>query len=115
MPGGRPKGIEALLDELMGDKGRAGWELLWRVAQGHSMPIPGTVEEDGRIALDRVPSLELQTATLRYLLERRCGKTPDRLEIGPAADPIDLRKLAANELRAYLALTEKASRDDLSE
>lgn len=92
--------LERAIRRLVGSGGEKGLEILWRMAQGYPMPIPGVESPPGAVDLSRVPSLELQKRCTQWLLERAFGRAPERVEIDttPATRTRDLRGLSDHQL-----------------
>jgi hypothetical protein len=109
-PGGRKPGVRAALRELIGEHGEEAMAIMWKIAQGKPMDVPGVLDQAGAIQLERIPSIELQGAFSKYLFEWLNGKAPEKVEItGKDGAPIgpDLSKLSSEDVKLLFSLKQK--------
>lgn len=98
---GRPKGVESAIKDLIGEHGEKALAIIWDIAQGKPLEIPGVVLPAGILTFDRVPSLELQARCTQWLHERAFGKAAAAIEITSNGQPrraYDLSRLSNEEL-----------------
>jgi len=110
-PGGRPPtDLTAEIRRSIGEGGEHAVAILWRLAQGYELPTRDAqgrevVDAEGRVSLARVPSLELQAACAKWLIERAFGRAVQNVAVRDSRGPgVDLSKLTTEQVMQFREL-----------